>query len=55
MNGLGVESEVLTVTPWWQSALQISLIVLAILSVLFSALYILSWVDRNRQDRTKVI
>ena len=55
MNGLGVESVVLTVTPWWQSALNISLIVLGVLSLICSALYIVSWAVMKKQDRIQVI
>ena len=55
MNGLGVESEVLTITPPWQVALHVTLIVLAVLSALCSILYILSWANRNKQDKIQVI
>ena len=55
MNGLGVESVVLTVTPPWQVALNVTLIVLAALSAICSVLYILSWANRNKQDKIQVI
>ncbi len=40
---------------WWQVALNVSLIVLAALSAICSILYILSWANRNKQDKIKVI
>lgn len=43
MNGLSGESLVSTTTPWWQTALQMVIVVLGVLTVGALVLYTVSW------------
>ncbi len=48
MNGLGVETIVSTVTPWWQTVLYGLLIGVGVLTVCSACLYAVSWKKKYR-------
>ena len=57
MDGIGANTRIVAVTPWWQTALNVTQIVLAVLSVLALALLVADMIPSkkkksNQKDRT---
>ena len=50
MDGISADTEIVTVTPWWQTALNVAQIVLLILSILSLAWLVLDMIPRKKVD-----
>lgn len=48
MDGIGADTEIISVTPWWQMTLNVALIVLAVLSVASVVLLVLDMLPRKK-------
>ena len=49
MDGIGANTRIVTVTPWWQTALNVTQIVLAVLSVLALALLVADMIPSKKK------
>jgi beta-glucosidase len=50
MDGINANTRIIEITPWWQTALTVSLIVMAVLSVLSSAWLIIDMIPKKKKD-----
>ena len=52
MDGIGVNTRIVTVTPWWQTALNVTQTVLAVLSVLSVALLVADMLPNKKKNKS---
>jgi len=50
MDGITINTQIIEITPWWQTALTVSIIVLAVLSVLSVAWLVIDMIPKKKKD-----